>query len=543
MQLTFKTFWLTSSLLLACTLTLGQAYGQLSLSLSTDMELDSSALVFPDTARFSRYPNGSPYRTEPILTFGNYQFATWYRADSNGDNKILIARRDLRDTSSNPWKVRDTGERMVDGLNLNGDSHNVISMGVSGDGRIHLAYDMHARQKPLRYLSSQAGRATTTAANWDDPNFTVFNAERDSLNLNGTTLSDITYPRFINNGDDMLFTYRVGGSGDGDVMLARYDSDGSTVHSRWVDVNGNNVSNVSQTFISGSGTYNGPVPSPSSAAPGNDHINSTSRNAYLNGVDVDPTGRIHATWTWREDSRGSNHDINYAYSDNNGETWNNSDDLDLGSVVSIDDDGIIVQELNLQQSLHNQQGQAVDNEGGVHALMYHRDPNKPWTSGEGNFFTGDAEYYHYYRDPVTGDWTRNSLPTNGIVGSRPSIGFDSENNLYAAYLTRLSAGGPEVLRIAGAEKLVSGDYDDWEILLDDPRDWAGTPLLDQTRLLNDDILSIYLQEDTNLTGRTGTSLRVLEYNILGIAVVPEPGSLTVLSALTLALLCRRRKRA
>ncbi|TWT79327.1 hypothetical protein CA13_07260 [Planctomycetes bacterium CA13] len=506
------------------------AYAQIALTPHADMVLDTQALVYPDTASFGRDVNGSPYRTEPLVTFGDYQFATWYHAGpGTGDNSqenIYISRRHL---SGNTWETIDTGQQMLNGDN-SWDSHNVISMGISNDGRIHLAYDMH--KHGMRYLSSQAGKATTSSANWNDPGFTIFNSERDSLNFSGTGLTDVTYPRFVKNGDDMLLTYRSGGSGNGDTVLARYDSDGSTVHSRWVDVNGNNGANVTQTIISGStGSYTSPFQTPET---------SNNRNAYLNGMDVGPDGKIHMTWTWRENSQGSNHDINYAFSDNNGATWKNNSGQNLGATISINSPGIIVESLDLHQALINQQGQAVDNDGGVHALMYHRrqEPGFEWQIGDGLFFKGDSAYFHHYRDPVTGQWTESMLPTDRPVGSRPSIGFDGENNLYAAYVSR--AGGNDILTIAMAEKMMSSGYMDWKIVLEDHRDWAGTPLLDQTRLLDDGIISIYLQQDTSLAGRTGTNLHVLEFAIA--TAVPEPSSFAVLSISCLSLVVFRRRR-
>ena len=280
-----------------------------------DMVLDSQALVFPDSARFSRDANGSPYRTEPLLTHDGYQFATWYnRGTGDGvgaDIGIYIARRDL---SGNTWEVMDTGLDMVNAKAI-WDSHNVISLGIASDGRLHLAYDLH--KDDLRYATTPTGRAT--GSNWH-----VFNTERDSLNSNSASLTDVTYPRFINNGDDMLMTFREGGSGNGDIELVRYDSSAALPH-RWVDENGNTSGDLTQTIISGAGSYTNPI----------DNSVSTTRNAYLNGVDVDPNGRIHMTWTWREDSQGSNHDINYAYSDDNGSTWKNNDGQNLGATISI----------------------------------------------------------------------------------------------------------------------------------------------------------------------------------------------------------------
>ena len=489
---------------------LGEVSSGISLNFTADMVLDSQALIFPDTARFSRDPNGSPYRTEPLLTHDGYQFATWYnRGTGNGvgaDIGIYIARRDL---SGNTWEVMDTGLDFTNGIttpngSANWDSHNVISLGIAADGRLHLAYDMHAHD--LRYATTPAGRAT-------GPDWHVFNTERDSLNSNSSGLTGVTYPRFINNGDDLLMTFREGGSGNGDIELVRYDSSAALPH-RWVDENGNTSGDLTQTIISGAGSYTNPI----------DNSVSTTRNAYLNGVDVDPSGRIHMTWTWRENSQGSNHDINYAYSDDNGETWRNSAGANLGSTVSINSPGIVISSLDERQALINQQGQAVDGEGGVHALMYHRrqEPGFEWQQGDGLFFKGDSAYFHYYRDPVSGTWTDSMLPTDRVVGSRPSIGFDIENNVYAAYLTR--AGGNDILRIASAEKLAAGGYAPWEVIWEDSRDWLGTPLLDQERLLSDNVLSIFLQENTTSDSLIGTNLHVLEYSIDGLEV---PGELTV----------------
>jgi hypothetical protein len=501
-----------------------QVHAEITLALSADMVLDTQALVLPDSASFSRDINGSSYRAEPLLTHGDYQFATWYHAGpgagQGSENNVYVSRRHL---SGNTWETIDTGQQLTNGKS-NWDSHNVISLGISGDGRMHLAYDMHKHD--LRYLTTPANRATSS--NWGSG---TFNAERSSLNnIGGTSVPDVTYPRFINNGDDMLMTFRTGGSGNGDIELARYDSSASLPH-RWVDANGQSTGDVTQTIISGAGTYTNPI----------DGSTSTSRNAYLNGVDVDPTGRVHMSWTWRENSNGSNHDINYAYSDDNGANWKNNAGQNLGSTISINSPGIIIESLDERQALINQQGQVVDNDGGVHALMYHRrqEPGFEWQIGDGLFFKGDSAYFHHYRDPVTGEWTETMLPTDRVVGSRPSIGFDSENNLYASYLTR--ADGNDILRISTAEKLASGGYDDWEVAWEDTRDWAGTPLLDQTRLLDDGILSIFLQEDTNSSFRTGTDLHVLEFSI-NVVAVPEPSSLAGLSALSLLLLIRRRRR-
>jgi hypothetical protein len=58
-------------------------------------------------------------------------------------------------------------------------------------------------------------------------------------------------------------------------------------------------------------------------------------------------------------------------------------------------------------------------------------------------------------------------------------------------------------------------YTDWSILYTDARDFAGEPLVDQSRLLNDGFLSVFIQEnDDAVTTITGTPLHVLEFNVV-----------------------------
>jgi len=144
-----------------------------SLSLSADMLLDSNALMMPTGSRFGRSINGRSHQTEPIVTFGGFQFATWYHNGPNDEQDIYIARRRLSD-STNTWHAIDTGYDMSNGdedgdggTNQNGkwDSHNVIGMGISGDGRIHLAYDHHVDN--LRYLTTRGiNKATLSDQGW-----------------------------------------------------------------------------------------------------------------------------------------------------------------------------------------------------------------------------------------------------------------------------------------------------------------------------------------------------------------------------------------
>jgi hypothetical protein len=488
------------------------------------MLLDSNALLMPGTGNFSRVINGGAHQAEALITHDGYQFATWYQNGANGNQHVMLARRNLNGTA---WERMDTGYDMTNGDEGSWDSHNVINMGISGDGRIHLAYDHH--NDNLRYLTTR-GVNKATGATWDS---SIFLDERSTFNNSSGNLGGVTYPRFAPKADgDLVAVYRNGGSGNGDTHFLSYNSTGDTVdgvpRQRW---------GSSHIVIDGRSR------AASSYSDGYNNSNSDTRNAYLNGIDAGADGRLHMTWTWRENSQEPNHDIMYAYSDDGGSTWKNNDgtivaNKTTGQTINLDSQGIKVVSLDRTQSVMNQQGQTVDHLGGVHALMWHRrddgvDGEFDW-AGE-RFSSGDSAYYHHFRDPDSGEWLRRQLPTDERVGTRPKIGYDANGDLYAVY----TSGGRLV--IAGATK--DSDYDDWAVLWNRSNDdqiWASSALLDQDRLFNDGILSVYLQEpgaDSN--SPTGTNLRILEFSV---AAVPEPTGFLVIVAAGIAMLCRRKKR-
>ena len=181
-----------------------------------DFSLDNEALLFASTATYGRGINGVSYNDQVLMTVGGYQYAVWYHNGSDQD--IYLARRQL---TGNTWQIMDTGQDMD---NTTTDAHNVVLMGISGDGVIHLSYDHH--NNTLRYMNTAIGAAT--GSTW---NSTVFNTERSSLNAGGTTIADVTYPRFSTDptSGQMVFTYRTGPSGNGDSNLATYQTPRRTV--------------------------------------------------------------------------------------------------------------------------------------------------------------------------------------------------------------------------------------------------------------------------------------------------------------------------
>jgi hypothetical protein len=206
--------------------------------------------------------NVTVFRNDPITTAGDDQYAARYDADGH----VVIAHRKLAEAT---WS-----ETVTDLTGKVTDAHNVISMIADGTGYLHLSWDHHGN--PLRYARSTAPGATTF----------------ERLPMTGQTEANVTYPQFFRMpGGNLIFMYRDGASGRGNLVIDAYD----TRARRWSQLYGN--------LISGEG----------------------HRNAYWEAC-VDPKGVIHVAWVWRESPNvASNHDVCYARSADGGHTWTKSD--------------------------------------------------------------------------------------------------------------------------------------------------------------------------------------------------------------------------
>ena len=153
------------------------------------------------------------FRHGPLATYHNAQYAAFY----DGDGNVVLAKRTLGSTT---WETKVTQ------YHGNGrDAHNTISIGIDGSGILHMAWDHH--NNDLNYVQTkEAGSLELT----------------DRLKTDGEREKNVTYPEFYSlaNGD-LLFTYRVGSSGNGDVILKRY----ITGEKRWTMVQPNLITGKS----------------------------------------------------------------------------------------------------------------------------------------------------------------------------------------------------------------------------------------------------------------------------------------------------------
>lgn len=422
--------------------------------------------------------NANSFQQDALLTHGDTQFAAWYTADRSA----VLARRDVsRSGRPGPWRTTVLSHRLS-----SDDSHNTISLGVSAvDGRLHVAMDTHNTQ--VFYLVSREGLA-------DEPAERPWRA--DDLGpvqrtLGGADLGSITYPRFVPTPDGQLqLSYRTGGSGQGTVELAEYDDGQWSLLGGWSSPDGEYAAN--------GGT-------------------SASRNMYLHGIQYGPDGRLHATYTWREDAVGgavlcdpgglSNHDTAYVYSDDRGRTWRTQDGAVAALTgtdqrVSVDTPGAVVDPLGVDRALINQESQAVDSRGRVHVVISYVPAEEASCVTDFTQQRRDLGRTFHLVQQEDGTWRKTELPEPLDAFGRSALVLTDDDDAVVV----MPRG-----RVLTASS--STGWQDWALREDGTGlDAFGEVLVDRERLLSDDVLSVMYQEDS--TGRTPSPVRVLDLRVV-----------------------------
>lgn len=223
------------------------------------VEVFAQRLVKVGEAYSSTSVNTAVFRNNSLVTNGNVQYISYYDAEGY----LTLGKRIL---GTKDWTLNRTQYKG----NV-ADAHNVISMMVDGDGYLHLSFDHHGDK--LNYCKSTA------------PGGLILGEKEP---MTGDDENDVTYPEFYRMPDgDLLFVYRSGASGRGNLVLNRYDLKSR----KW--------SRVQSVLIDGE----------------------NQRNAYWQ-LYMDNKGVIHLSWVWRETWLvETNHNLCYAYSPDEGKTW------------------------------------------------------------------------------------------------------------------------------------------------------------------------------------------------------------------------------
>lgn len=446
------------------TLTSQATFSAISAKKVADSVVDSKALNLGEkkygVAKFGIKINGCSFQQDAIVSHAGFQYIGYYDAD----RKVCIARRKL---PMGKWETI----RFHDYHFQNNDSHNTISIGISpANGTIHIAFDHHVH--PLHYRISETGVATNPESiKWQA---SLFSPIRSELEKNKQI--KVTYPRFWQTPDGALqFCYRIAGSGNGHRMIVDYDPK----KNKW---------SGTRQIDSNKGTYG----------------NSSSRGSYPNGYTYGPKGNLHTTWVWRERSDSANHDLMYAYSENNGKTWLNNHGKKITGPAALKTPGITVVTINEAYGLINTTGQDIDSKGNLHTVLRHCDDQSLAAAGSkpgAERFGPNAahRYFHYFRKPDS-KWETRKLPT--VAGSRPKVLIDKNDNTYLIF----QKSGKLIIMAATA----SSSWQDWQVIHTETGSFGNEILADYYRWKNSGILSVLVQGKPK-KGHEPSTLRIIDF--------------------------------
>ncbi|HPD87366.1 MAG TPA: BNR repeat-containing protein, partial [Proteiniphilum sp.] len=140
--------------------------------------------------------NTAIFRINSLVTHHDNQYIAFY----DGDGYLVLGKRRV---DSENWTLCVTQQKG----NVK-DAHNVISIMVDGEGYLHVAFDHH--DTPLRYFRGVR------------PGSLIMGEPEQ---MTGLDEDQVTYPGFYRLPDgDLLFTYRSGASGRGNLVMNRYDT-------------------------------------------------------------------------------------------------------------------------------------------------------------------------------------------------------------------------------------------------------------------------------------------------------------------------------
>ncbi|RYD77082.1 MAG: neuraminidase [Sphingobacteriales bacterium] len=258
--------------------------------------------------------NAVIFRKNSLVTFQKYQYAAFYDAEQF----VVLAKRK---TGGKTWQIQKT-QFKGDAT----DAHKSISIIVDGSGVLHVAWGQH--NNDLNYAKGTAPGSLQLG---------------EKLAMVSKKENKVSYPEFYKlPAGDLLFFYRDGGSGNGNLMINRYSVKSRT----WY--------RIQDGMIDGEG----------------------KRNAYWQ-VAIDKSGALHLSWVWRESPDvASNHDLCYAKSLDGGLTWQKSNG-EKYSLPIIESNAEYALKIPQKSELINQTSMYADATGRVFIAGYWRDiPNE-----------------------------------------------------------------------------------------------------------------------------------------------------------------------
>lgn len=257
--------------------------------------------------------NATSFRKNSIIThFNNDGSSFQYVAFYDPQGMIILGQK----KNNESWFSLKTGL-----YGYTADAHNTISIMTDKIGYLHMAWSDHNGK--LKYMRSQT------------PHSLIMR----ECKMIGSLEDKATYPEFYKlPSGNLIFLYRNGVSGNGNLVLNKYDSMSESWH------------RVHDNLISGEG-----VMSP-----------------YWQAT-IDYKGRLHISWVWRDTSDvASNHDISYAMSeDSTMKCFVNSSNMSLALPITAEQD-VCICHIPTSSALINQTSMDTDEDNLPYILSYWR---------------------------------------------------------------------------------------------------------------------------------------------------------------------------
>lgn len=444
--------------------------------------------------------NATSFSRDAVATFGDQQFVAYYEPVADGGN-VVVARRTV---GSSTWARTHTG---FVATNIH-DPHDNVGLAIDGDGTLHLTWGHHVHD--LRYARSAAPVTTPGAA-------LSFTANLGPSGMTGNE-TRLTYPEFVNLPDGgLLFLYRSGSSGNGDLRLNRYDTQTDT----WSQVMSPVIDN---------------------AAAGSAHP--YTANAYWNTPILGENGDLHLTWNYRTNQGAfsgfqTNHDLGYARSTDGGATWLRSDGSPYGGAITqANTDRVLT--IAPGSSYINTTSMDLDRDG-LPVLASWWAPEAGLGNHVRQYMLAWSDGSDWHTSQITGFDSEGFASTSRIpeasLGqyrmSRPTVLINDDGRVLVLYTDYRSGNRLTLAHSTGREdwafiELQDLDMGRWETAIDTER-WE-----------RDGVISM-LHQPSGL-GEASATVSLFEFDARGyFAAIPEPSSFTLMGLCALLSMRRRRR--
>jgi hypothetical protein len=406
--------------------------------------IHSQKLVPIDEGWAGNTINTVVFRKNSVVSFKNIQYASYY--DSSGH--VVLAKRIHGSTN---WEIKQT--KFTGNIR---DAHNSISIMTDGEGYLHLSWDHHGNR--LHYTRNVRPGSLELM---------------DEQPMTGKDETKVTYPEFykLPNGD-LLFLYRDGASGNGNLVLNRYH----TKTKKWQRINSN--------LLDGEG----------------------KRNAYWQAC-VDNKGAFHISWVWRESPDvASNHDLCYAKSIDGGNTWMQSNKKLYMLPINAANAEYVIR-IPQASELINSTSMGTDEDGRPYIVSYWRPANTKVPQFHLVHFDNNKWNVVQVSQRIT-PFSLSGAGTKKIPISRPQVAVNGKN----VFMIFRDQERSDKVSIAYCKDISTGTWTTIDLTDQSTGQWE--PSFDTELWRNKKLLNIFVQRTGQGDGEKIENLRPQMVNIL-----------------------------